>query len=70
MFEVGKSVYFRDENFIACFGTIEKKISEDPLLVTLQVRDKYGNMHIVEKVNPSKDRIKNVEDNYLKYGYY
>ena len=71
MYESGKKVCFRDENFKSCFGTIEAKISEDSTLVTLKVkRDSDGKIFIVHRINPYSENVQRVEDNYRKNGHY
>jgi hypothetical protein len=69
MFEQGKQVYFRDDQFKAHFGTIVEKVCEDTMFVTLRVKSKYdGKIYTVKKTN-----WKNPEEGerqYREYGHY
>lgn len=70
MFDVGKKTYFRDENFKASIGTIIGKVEENSATVTLMVKDDYGNVHTVKKINPDSMHHNQVENSYRKKGYY
>ena len=71
MYDNGKKVYFRDENFKACFGTIIEKVDENSALVTLKVRRDFDRkIYTIKKINPSPENVQKVEDSYRKYGHY
>ena len=70
MFDNGKRIYFRDDNFKARFGTITAKLSENSAKVTLQVKGDDGNIYTVEKINPDATHAQQVEALYKENGYY
>ena len=71
MFEAGKRIYFRDENFKSCFGTIIEKIDEDSGLVTLKVQRDYDlKEYILKKLKLDELYCSSLEKYYTVYGHY
>ena len=71
MFETGKKAYFRsaDTACTACIGTIVGIAEENSATVSLIVKDNYGKIHVVKKVNPDVNKVE-VENFYRERGYY
>ena len=70
IFKVGRSVYFRDEDFKACFGKIISVEDINDALVTLLVqRDTDGKLYTVKKINPGKDHEQEAEESYHRHGH-
>ena len=70
MYDVGKKVYYRNREYRATIGRIlsTKRISE--ALIQLNVISPDGNIQVIQKIYPDADHIKEIENNYIRYGHY
>mgnify|MGYP004555220391 CR=1 FL=1 len=70
MYDVGKKVYYRNQEYRATIGRIlsTERISE--ALIQLKVLSPDGNVQVIQKIYPDADHMLEVEDNYIRHGHY
>jgi len=71
MFEIGKKIFFRDDDLKTRCGTIVSIVSETATTVTLKVKSDFNGIHYFVKKRKTlkKDSFK-FEDQYNKVGHY
>lgn len=70
MYDVGRKVYYRNQEYRATIGKIlsTERISES--MVELKVLSPDGTLQVIQKLYPDAAHISTMEENYIRHGHY